>query len=113
MRQDGLNDIGYCLFPENHKNGDTTGKFAIHREKMIYNCFVCGGGSLLSLVMELYGFHLDGATAWIKQFATSDAMSNDEFQSYLLELLEDVEIRQATLPYFNPRVLERFADPVD
>ena len=29
------NDVGYCIFPENHSHGDTTGKFAIHREKRI------------------------------------------------------------------------------
>jgi hypothetical protein len=36
--QQGDNDVGFCLWPENHKNGDTTGKFGIHREKRIYNC---------------------------------------------------------------------------
>jgi hypothetical protein len=50
------NDVGFCPDPwELHKNGDTTGKFAIHRDKRVYNCWVCGGGSLLSLVMALKG----------------------------------------------------------
>ena len=43
-------DIGQC--PDYwglHAHGDTTGKFAINREKKVYHCFVCGGGSLLSL----------------------------------------------------------------
>src|SRR4051812_48300346 len=31
------NYVGYCLWPENHTNGDTTGKFAIHPEKKVYN----------------------------------------------------------------------------
>jgi hypothetical protein len=47
------NDIGFCPFPENHSHGDTTGKFAIQREKRVYNCWVCGGGSLLLLDREL------------------------------------------------------------
>ena len=45
------NLVGYCIWPENHSHGDTTGKFAIHPEKKVYNCYVCGGGSLLSLIM--------------------------------------------------------------
>jgi DNA primase len=109
-RREGENDIGFCLWPDNHKHGDTTGKFAIHRGKKLYNCYVCGGGSLLSLAMELYGFDVDEATVWLKQFANSSAQSDASFQAYLLELLEDLESRQETMPYFNPRVLERFND---
>lgn len=110
LSQQGGNDIGYCVFPENHSHGDTTGKFAIHREKMVYNCFVCGGGSLLSLVMELHEFDVDQATKWIYQFATgTDNRSDTEFRDYLLELLEDTEYRHDTMPYFNERVLERFS----
>ena len=112
LRQDGANDIGYCVFPQNHSNGDTTGKFAIHRDKKVYGCFVCGGGSLLSLAMELYDFTVDEATHWLKQFAVTDTRSDAEYREYLLALLEDTETRQATLPYFNPRVLDRFADPL-
>jgi DNA primase len=55
------NYVGYCLWPEHHTNGDTTGKFAIHPDKKVYNCYVCGGGSLLSMMMELNGW--DSETA--------------------------------------------------
>jgi hypothetical protein len=112
--QERGNDIGHCLFPDNHKHGDTTGKFAIHRESRLYNCFVCGGGNLLSLVMELYDYDVDQATEWIHQFATgADTRSDDEFAEYLIALLEDVEKRVTSIPYFNPRVLERFDGPTD
>lgn len=105
----GGNDTGQCLFPENHQNGDTTGKFAIHREKMVYNCWLCGGGSLLSLAMELYDFDVDEATHWMYQFATAnDTRTDADFRDYLLELLDDVDDRVETMPYFNERVLGRF-----
>lgn len=38
LRTQGQEDIGHCPFPENHKNGDQTGKFAINREKRVANC---------------------------------------------------------------------------
>lgn len=107
------NDVGYCVFPHNHKSGDTTGKFAIHREARIYNCFVCGGGNLLSLAMELRNLDVDAATEWLYQFAHGDARTDGEFADELLKMLEDSTERAATLPYFNERVLERFHDSTD
>lgn len=107
------NDTGYCIFKDNHANGDTTGKFAIHREMKVYNCWVCGGGSLLSLVMELYDWDTETATDWLAQFAYHDTRSDAEFTQYLLEMLADVEQRVEKMPYFNPRVLEKFNGPTD
>jgi DNA primase len=105
------NDYGYCLWPENHSHGDTTGKFAIHREEMVYNCYVCGGGSLLSLAMELHDLDVDDATKWLYQFAGGDARSDQEFTEQFLAYFADAEKRANTLPFFNERVLDRF-DPV-
>ncbi len=99
------NDIGFCVFPENHSNGDTTGKFAIHRERRIYNCWACGGGSLLSLIMELYGFDVDEATKWLWQFTDGDDRSDGEFVDEFLDAFRDVEKRIESMPYFNERVL--------
>lgn len=107
------NDIGFCPFTANHKNGDTTGKFAIHRDKRLFNCYVCGGGDLLSLAMLVTGLDTEQATEWIHQFAGEDARTDDDFADYLIALLADVEERVETTPYFNPRVLERFDGPTD
>ena len=109
------NDIGHCLWPENHAHGDSTGKFAIHRDKQVYNCFVCGGGSLLSLVMECKDLDVDQATQWLAAFTNVGARSDIEYRDYLYELLEDTQTRAESMPYFNPRVLDqgRFDGPLD
>lgn len=101
------NDVGYCLWPENHANGDTTGKFGIHREKRVYNCWACGGGSLLSLTMELYGYDVDEATDWLYQFCEDDTRSDREFVDEFMASFEDVKKRIETLPFFNERVLDQ------
>lgn len=106
------NDVGFCVFPENHAHGDTTGKFAIERDMRVYNCWACGGGSLLSLAMELYDYDVDEATRWLYQFCETDARSDAEFVDDFMDAFRDVEKRVATLPYFNDRVLERFAPSV-
>lgn len=106
----GGNDVGFCLFPDNHSNGDTTGKLGIHREKKIYNCWVCGGGSLLSLVMELHDdWDVDQATEWLYQFTQQEDHDDAGWRDYLMDMLEDVEERTETMPYFNERVLDRFS----
>lgn len=111
LHEDRGNDIGHCLFPENHTHGDSTGKFAIHREKMVYNCWVCGGGDLLSLTMELHPeWDVDEATHWLHEFAHGDTRDDDEFLEDWLSFLEDTEQRVETLPFFNERVLERYDD---
>jgi hypothetical protein len=106
-------DIGHCLFPEMHKHGDTTGKFAINREKKVWNCFVCGGGDLLSLAMLHTGLDYEQATDWLHVFATSDARSDQEWADNLIAMLDDAHDRVDTIPYFHPRVLDQFDGPTD
>jgi hypothetical protein len=103
-------DIGHCVFPEQHKHGDMTGKFAINREKKVWNCFVCGGGDLLSLTMLHTGLDYEQATDWLYVFASGDTRTDDEFADGLIAMLEDVHERVKTVPYFNDRVLDQFTD---
>jgi hypothetical protein len=113
IRHDRGNDIGHCIFPENHKTGDSTGKFAIERDEKLYNCFVCGGGTLLSLAMESQNMDVDEATKWLYQFTHGEHQTDDEFVDDLILMLEDAEKRVETMPYFNQRVLERFDGRTD
>lgn len=107
------NDVGFCVFPDNHSHGDTTGKFAIHREKRVYNCWACKGGSLLSLAMELRDLDVDEATEWLYEFTEEDLRSDSEFVDEFLDSFRDSERRIQTLPYFNERVLNRFDEPLE
>ena len=111
--QNGDWDQGYCLFPENHRSGDSTGKFGINRSQKYYHCWLCGSGSLLSLAMELYGWDSETATDWLYQFATGDTRDDGEFHEYILSIIEDTKDRIVTMPYFNDRALDRFDGPTD
>lgn len=103
----GHEDKGYCLMPQNHTNGDTTGKLAINREKGVYNCWVCGGGSILSLVMEVKDLGYQEASAYLFGFVDSVSKeSPDDFYTRVEKLLATEKPQKKPLPYFNTRVLE-------
>lgn len=102
------NYVGYCVWPENHTHGDTTGKFAIHPDKKVYNCYVCGGGSLLSLVMELNSWDSETAENFCRQFVGDKRDDADFVEDFLNAFAQDVEKRVDTLPYFNERVLNQW-----
>lgn len=101
-------DRGYCPLPWNmHKNGDTTGKFSINREKKIYNCWVCEGGSLLSLAMAMKDLDVDEATEWLHQFSDHEDMGGTDELDEIDRRFSGNKTRRVT-PYFNVRVLDKW-----
>jgi DNA primase len=110
LYQNGEEDTGYCPLPWGlHKHGDTTGKFSINREKRVYGCWVCGGGSLLDLAMAVNGFtDWDEATEWLYQFATDTEESAVEWRDKMLARLNPARPLKHTMPYFNERVLDQY-----
>lgn len=109
MEQRGDEDVGKC--PDLwglHAHGDTTGKFAINREKKVWHCFVCEGGNLLSLAMSWLDADEDEATEWLLQFA-GDPRTDSEFVDDFFKLLYKHEEKKAErMPYFNAHVLDQF-----
>lgn len=105
-------DVGFCPDPWGlHSNGDTTGKFAIHRDKRVFNCWVCGGGSLLSLAMAVRDLSEEDATEWLKQFAGEQ--TDQSFENEIEDLLRDEIERDPVTPWFNARVLDKTYDDLE
>lgn len=107
-------DLGFCPDPWGlHKHGDQTGKFAINPEKRLANCWVCGGFSLLSLVMAIRSCDDDEATDWLYQFAVETEQSDESFLVELDEILRVVEREKLILPQFNEHVLDKWGRITD
>lgn len=107
----GAEDKGFCLDPwQMHKNGDTTGKLAINRDKGVYNCWVCGGGTILSLVMEVKGLTDKEATAYLYEFTRKDKVSPQEFYEKVQRLLTVEEKVSKPFPHFNNKVVDQWVD---
>jgi len=114
LRSHNDEDIGYCIFPENHQHGDTTGKLHINRTKKVWHCWVCGGGDLVSLVMLKRQLDPRDAVNWLYQFATNTANVEDDraFIERVMAMLED-KIEEISMPYYNKHVLDRFEKKYD
>lgn len=100
-------DRGYCVLPwGRHNNGDTTGKLYLNREKRVFNCWVCGGGTFLNLAMAIMDMTDEEATEWIHQFAIHE-QTESEFVNELERIfhVETAKSKQA-LPYFNSSLVE-------
>jgi len=101
-------DIAFCPLPwDMHTHGDTTGKFALHRKKMVWNCWVCGGGSLVSLVKAINDVDEEEAVRWLHEFAVDD--DDDRYERRMLEeLYSKEEEEETTLPVFSSRALQGY-----
>jgi DNA primase len=102
-------DIGIC--PDAwglHKNGDSTGKFGIHRENRTFNCFVCGGGTLLSLTMAIKDCDEETALDWLYQFAKPVDQSDEDFLDEIEQILVVEKRKKPVWPWFNENVLEKW-----
>jgi len=109
-------DLGCCLDPwGQHQHGDRTGKLAINRDKRLYNCWVCGGGTILTYTMGVKDIDVAGATAWLHQFTRRVEDTAERFEAEIERLLsEDGAIEQkASMPYFNAAVLDKWNDYSD
>lgn len=103
----GAEDRGHCLdFFGLHTHGDTTGKLSFNREKRVWGCWVCGGGSLLDFAMHAKNLDSEEATHWIHQFAEGESKS--EVTGGLRARIWAEKEKDEPLPFFNPNVLDRW-----
>ena len=103
-------DHGYCPDPWGyHQHGDRTGKFAINREKKVYNCFVCGGGTLLTLTMAIRDCDEREGLDWLRQFTSKAHQTDENFMDEIDGLLAPaVEEQETITPWFGPNVLTQW-----
>lgn len=103
-------DWGQCPDPWSmHKHGDRTGKFSINRDKKVFNCFVCGGGTLLSLTIAIKDCTESEAIEWLWQFSSKANQSDESFLDEIDKMLvKEVKNEEASLPWFNQNVLSQW-----
>lgn len=110
MRQDSDgNDIGHCfdLFDQ-HKNGDTTGKFIFYRESGLVSCFVCGATSLRTFISTLYDWPMEDTVRWLAKFSDVMEQDDDSFLTEIDEILRDKQKPKPTMPRFAAQILDRW-----
>jgi DNA primase len=99
----------YCPLPNgNHNNGDTSGKFYINRDMRVYNCWVCGGGNLVSLVCEMKDISPEDAIEWLWGFTRPRNQSTEQFKDEIMDILSEDDNQEDVLPHYSERVLSKY-----
>lgn len=100
----------HCPNPDNHSNGDRNPSFGFNTEEMIYNCFVCGGGTLLDLVVQQLVVSDDDAVAWLTNSSTLEPKSASEIRQKLAQMMNPVK-EKTVIPSYPIEKIEQFRQP--
>ena len=97
-----------------HKNGDINPSASLNRKDLVFNCFTCGGGSIVWLVQNVLDIDRDSALAELKNYATGlKLVPIEEFIEKLNKLFIDEEAKKYEIPVYNERILSRWVGPSD
>jgi hypothetical protein len=101
-----------CHCPDlagNHKNGDANPSFGFNEEKLIFNCFVCGGGNLLELVTQMLPDVLtdEDALAFAEQYSDMSITTGEDLTAKVQAILHPEEEKDI-MPDYPPEALFQY-----
>lgn len=102
--------IHSCKLPFGmHKNGDVNPSASLNRKDLVFNCFTCGGGSIVWLVQNVMDVDRDTALAELKNYSSGlKVIPIEEFMEKLNKLFTDEETKKYEIPVYNERILNRW-----
>lgn len=98
----------HCPNTENHANGDKNPSFGFNEDELVYNCFVCGGGSLLDLVKQQQALDAEDAEVWLKQHSRIETQRTSDLKSKLDKIIHKSTTPE-TLPELPLSTLDNFS----
>lgn len=113
-------DVGYRLGPKqimchcpdmagNHSNGDANPSFGFNEELLAYNCFVCGGGSVVELVQMMQpGLSSEDAVKYLESFSDLTPGTQDDLQRKLKELMHPEVEKKEPMPDYPADALFQY-----
>lgn len=98
--------IHSCLLPFGlHRNGDRNPSASLNEDKFVYNCFSCGGGSLLWATQNILQISRDEALRILQARVSPSNFSTSKFIEHLEKLWND-EVEDLVLPRYSSKMLE-------
>lgn len=83
----------------NHRNNDANPSFGFREDKLVFNCFLCGGGNVIDLVrMMRPGLTQEDALKYAEQFADFN-ISQEDFVNKIQQLLNPQEETKVMTEY--------------
>lgn len=97
-----------CTLPfGRHPNGDRNPSASINWEKMVYSCWVCGGGGFLWWLATVKGFaHAGAAKQWVADKTGLSSGDPDTLMAFLDALDAPKQIERRVIPRYDAKVLE-------
>lgn len=84
----------------NHRNNDANPSFGFREDKLIFNCFMCGGGNIIELVQMMQpGLTQEQAVKYAEQFADFN-ISQEDFENKIKALLHPEEEKKDVMPEY-------------
>lgn len=83
----------------NHRNNDANPSFGFKEDRLLYNCFLCGGGNVIELVQMMRpGLTQEQALKYAEQFADFN-ISDEDFLNKIQKLLHPEEEKETMSEY--------------
>lgn len=106
-----------CPLPS-HPGADARPSFSINEMSLLWNCFTCGeGGPLPLLVMKIEETDWDSALEFILPYSDGEVSDDDDagFRKQLEAAVERAQsppkrTRREPLPFYSPKVIERLRE---
>ena len=115
IQENGNELIHSCRLPFGmHRNGDQNPSASLNRETLLFNCFTCGGGSIIWLIQNCLDVDRDTAIAELKNYAQGvKAIPVEKFLEKLNKMFEQDKRSRIEVPVYNDRILSRWERRTD
>jgi len=115
ITESGDEYIHRCPLPFGmHKNGDRNPSASLNQETLLFNCFTCGGGSVIWLVQNCLNVSRDDAIAMLKnEVATLKVVTIEDFINKLEGVFGSHEAKSIDIPHYSENIIKRWEGPCD
>lgn len=102
----------HCPNPAGHSNGDMNPSFGFNAAELRYNCFVCGGGTLLELVKDQLEVDDQGAANWLREHSTFEPAQSSNLVEKINKIIHPVDNTEILPEYPDSAVFKyKFVHP--
>ena len=113
--ENGDEYIHSCPLPFGmHKNGDRNPSASINKDTFLFNCFTCGGGSIIWLVQHCMNVDRIGAVSILKnEVADLKVISVEDFIEKLEGVFSHDKTGHVEVPHYSDNLLRRWEGPCE
>lgn len=97
-----------------HRNGDKNPSASLNRETLLFNCFTCGGGSVIWLVQNVLNVSRDEAINLLKNEVTGlKVVPIEDFLDKLETAFARVQNSRIDIPVYSDNIIKRWERTCD